>query len=74
MDNVCSNCVFFAKPDDSSFSSECRAYPPTFHPQQLSLEGKWPAINDDDWCGKFKSANDNSTRTGRMGFHHGQGA
>ncbi len=74
-DNICSFCIYFAKPDDSKVRSECRYFPPNIIVNDGGVFSRWPKVNDDDWCGCFESVLSSSSESSerKFGFHHGQG-
>lgn len=55
---VCATCVFFDRLDgpEPRFGL-CRRNPPLLV-EQGALNGGWPVIEDDDWCGEHDFNND----------------
>jgi hypothetical protein len=58
----CYDCVFFKEIPVEEGDGECRALPPRLQGQTINgLEypethnRAWPRVNQDDWCGYFKS-------------------
>jgi hypothetical protein len=61
----CLNCQFYdrrnARPTDgrSSMWGQCRRHSAHLNPLTLKsylVEGVWPLVRDDDWCGEWKAA------------------
>jgi hypothetical protein len=61
----CIGCNFYDRqvnsPADSRGSSwgQCRRMAPMLHPinqKSFMIEGVWPHVRDDDWCGEWKAA------------------
>jgi hypothetical protein len=59
----CRSCQFFdrnsavAKESKSTQWGQCRRSAPTLSPLNQKphmIEGVWPHVRDDDWCGEFK--------------------
>ncbi len=48
------------QPDSRGISwGQCRRSAPMLHPinqKTFMIEGVWPHVRDDDWCGEFKAA------------------
>lgn len=65
VDNVekCVNCEFYdrrrARPTDGKapMQGQCRRHSPHLNPATAKayvVEGVWPLVRDDDWCGEWK--------------------
>ena len=60
----CQGCQFYdrqnAKANDASTQwGQCRREAPRLHPinaKSYMIEGVWPHVRDDDWCGEWKLA------------------
>ena len=55
----CSNCQFFDRPNKGQGVGQCRRHAPSLSPinaKAYMIEGVWPTIREDDWCGEWKSA------------------
>lgn len=61
----CQVCQFYdrqnAKPSDGQVTQwgQCRRASPRLHPinaKSYMIEGVWPHVRDDDWCGEWKLA------------------
>ena len=59
----CVNCEFYdrqrARPTDSEapMRGQCRRHSPHLNPVTAKahvVEGAWPLVRDDDWCGEWK--------------------
>jgi hypothetical protein len=59
----CQMCQFYdrqnAKPNDGKLTQwgQCRREAPMLHPinaKSYMIEGVWPHVRDDDWCGEWK--------------------
>lgn len=61
----CIACQFYdrnqAQPDDKGVRwGKCRRTGPIIHPlsaKAYMVEGVWPHVRDDDWCGEFAASN-----------------
>ncbi len=60
----CVNCQFYdrrnARPTDgrATMWGQCRKHSPLLNPinaKQYMVEGVWPLVRDDDWCGEWRS-------------------
>ena len=65
----CLNCQFYdprnSRPTDGRTSSQgqCRRHPAHLNPLSAKtylVEGVWPLVRDDDWCGEWKKSTPNS--------------
>jgi hypothetical protein len=61
----CQQCQFYdrqnVKPNDGKVTQwgQCRRTSPMLHPinaKSYMIEGVWPHVRDDDWCGEWKMA------------------
>ena len=61
----CIGCSFYDRQNGNSTDSrgvswgQCRRTAPALHPvnqKSFMIEGVWPHVRDDDWCGEYKSA------------------
>ena len=61
----CQMCQFYdrqnVKPNDGKVTQwgQCRRESPMLHPinaKSYMIEGVWPHVRDDDWCGEWKQA------------------
>ncbi len=61
----CQQCQFYdrqnVKPNDGKVTQwgQCRREAPMLHPinaKTYMIEGVWPHVRDDDWCGEWKMA------------------
>ena len=61
----CVGCLYYdrqlnSQPDSRGISwGQCRRTAPMLHPvnqKSFMIEGVWPHVRDDDWCGEFKAA------------------
>ena len=61
----CQVCQFYdrqnVKPNDGKVTQwgQCRREAPMLHPinaKSYMIEGVWPHVRDDDWCGEWKMA------------------
>ena len=61
----CQKCQFYdrqnANPNDGKVTQwgQCRREAPMLHPinaKSYMIEGVWPHVRDDDWCGEWKLA------------------
>ena len=61
----CIGCCFYDRQNGSNTDSrgvswgQCRRTAPALHPinqKSFMIEGVWPHVRDDDWCGEFKAA------------------
>ncbi len=62
--DLCLNCQFYDRKRDKSGgtqsvrSGQCRRTAPMLSPIQAKaylIEGVWPTVRDDDWCGEWKA-------------------
>ena len=60
----CIACCFYDRQSGNNTDSrgaswgQCRRTAPALHPvnqKSFMIEGVWPHVRDDDWCGEFKS-------------------
>ena len=61
---ICDNCKFYIKDEDSLTTGECRRYPPIILPygreelpngRILPMTASYhPAVDYDSWCGEFQ--------------------
>jgi hypothetical protein len=54
----CNNCQFYDRQDKGSGLGQCRRQAPALSPinaKAYMIEGVWPTVRDDDWCGEWKS-------------------
>ena len=60
----CQNCQYYDRSDPRSTDGrtaqtmwgQCRRHSPLLNPQndkQYMIEGIWPVVRDDDWCGEW---------------------
>ena len=61
----CIGCSFYDRQNGSNTDSrgvswgQCRRTAPALHPvnqKSFMIEGVWPHVRDDDWCGEFKGS------------------
>lgn len=61
----CIGCCFYDRQNGTNTDSrgvswgQCRRTAPALHPvnqKSFMIEGVWPHVRDDDWCGEFKSS------------------
>lgn len=61
----CLNCQFYDRQHEKSAcgktlrSGQCRRTAPMLNPAQAksyTIEGVWPTVRDDDWCGEWKAS------------------
>jgi hypothetical protein len=60
----CLNCQFYDRQDRSADGrscrwGQCRRHSPHLSPMTAKtyiIEGVWPSVRDDDWCGEWKAA------------------
>jgi hypothetical protein len=55
----CNNCQFYDRQDKGSGIGQCRRQAPALSPinaKAYMIEGVWPTVRDDDWCGEWKSS------------------
>jgi len=55
----CNNCQFYDRQDKGSGVGQCRRQAPALSPinaKAYMIEGVWPTVRDDDWCGEWKSS------------------
>jgi hypothetical protein len=61
----CIGCCFYDRQSGNNTDSrgvswgQCRRTAPALHPinqKAFMIEGVWPHVRDDDWCGEFKGA------------------
>jgi hypothetical protein len=60
----CIGCCFYDRQNGNADSrgvswGQCRRTAPALHPvnqKSFMIEGVWPHVRDDDWCGEFKSS------------------
>ena len=61
----CIGCNFYDRPSGKQADSrgiqwgQCRRHAPMLHPinqKTHMIEGVWPHVRDDDWCGEWKAA------------------
>jgi hypothetical protein len=60
----CIGCCFYDRQNGNADSrgvswGQCRRTAPALHPvnqKAFMIEGVWPHVRDDDWCGEFKSS------------------
>lgn len=61
----CIGCNFYDRPNGKQSDSrgiqwgQCRRSAPMLHPinqKSYMIEGVWPHVRDDDWCGEWKAA------------------
>jgi hypothetical protein len=71
----CLNCQFYdrrnARPTDGRavMWGQCRRHSPHLNPVTAKghlVEGVWPLIRDDDWCGEWRSAAQTSLARSRV--------
>jgi hypothetical protein len=57
----CVTCAFYDRDDrdgDNPSWGQCRRTAPMLHPVNVKtymIEGVWPHVRDDDWCGEWRS-------------------
>jgi hypothetical protein len=61
----CIGCCYYDRQHGNNTDSrgvswgQCRRTAPALHPinqKSFMIEGVWPHVRDDDWCGEFKSS------------------
>ena len=61
----CLNCQFYDRKDGrstdgrSTMWGQCRRHSPLLNPQNAKVyvvEGVWPTVRDDDWCGEWRAS------------------
>jgi len=61
----CIGCCFYDRQNGNNTDSrgvswgQCRRTAPALHPinqKAFMIEGVWPHVRDDDWCGEYKSS------------------
>ncbi|MFO1310890.1 MAG: hypothetical protein U1F41_02375 [Burkholderiales bacterium] len=61
----CIGCCYYDRQNDSNTDSrgvswgQCRRTAPALHPinqKTFMIEGVWPHVRDDDWCGEFRGS------------------
>ena len=61
----CIGCSFYDRQNGSNTDSrgvswgQCRRTAPALHPvnqKSFMIEGVWPHVRDDDWCGEYKGS------------------
>jgi hypothetical protein len=61
----CVGCHYYDRPNGKQTDSrgiqwaQCRRHAPMLHPinqKSFMIEGVWPHVRDDDWCGEWKAA------------------
>lgn len=55
----CNNCQFYDRQDKGAGVGQCRRQAPALSPinaKAYMIEGVWPTVRDDDWCGEWKSS------------------
>ena len=61
----CIGCCFYDRQNGSNTDSrgvswgQCRRTAPALHPvnqKSFMIEGVWPHVRDDDWCGEYKGS------------------
>jgi hypothetical protein len=67
----CTNCQFYDRhggngaAGKSSNGGQCRRHAPQLAPnssKQYLIEGVWPTVRDEDWCGEFKASGQQQRR------------
>jgi hypothetical protein len=54
----CVNCQYYDRQDKGQGVGQCRREAPALSPinaKAYMIEGVWPTVRDDDWCGEWKS-------------------
>jgi hypothetical protein len=55
----CSNCQYYDRQDKGAGVGQCRRQAPALSPinaKAYMIEGVWPTVRDDDWCGEWKTS------------------
>jgi len=55
----CSNCQYFDRQAKGTGVGQCRRAAPALSPinaKSYMIEGVWPTVRDDDWCGEWKAS------------------
>ena len=55
---ACKTCVYFEPLEEQEFGS-CKRNPPMFVMPRV-LNGHWPVVAEDDWCGEHTSVTNDS--------------
>ena len=54
----CVNCQYYDRQNKGQGVGQCRRQAPSLSPinaKAYMIEGVWPTVRDDDWCGEWKS-------------------
>ena len=54
----CVNCQFYDRQNKGQGVGQCRRQAPALSPinaKAYMIEGVWPTVRDDDWCGEWKA-------------------
>ncbi len=54
----CVNCQYYDRQNKGQGAGQCRRQAPALSPinaKAYMIEGVWPTVRDDDWCGEWKS-------------------
>lgn len=56
----CDGCAFYRTLPNTTGRpaerGECRRSPPVFHPSGSGTYGRWPIVEQQEWCGEFRPA------------------
>lgn len=70
----CANCHYYDRHGGngaggkSSHGGQCRRHAPQLSPNTAKnylIEGVWPTVRDEDWCGEFKASSQRRSDTQR---------
>jgi len=73
----CVSCQFYDRQSDRSIEgksaqwAQCRRSAPMLHPinaKSFMIEGVWPHVREDDWCGEWKARAHRSEVRGAQGM------
>jgi hypothetical protein len=54
----CVNCQYYDRQNKGAGVGQCRRSAPSLSPinaKAYMIEGVWPTVRDDDWCGEWKA-------------------
>jgi hypothetical protein len=54
----CTSCQYFDRQNKAQSVGQCRRQAPALSPINVKaymIEGVWPTVRDDDWCGEFRA-------------------
>ncbi len=55
----CTTCQYYDRQNKGSGIGQCRREAPALSPVNVKpymIEGVWPTVRDDDWCGEWKAS------------------